>query len=311
MNQRRTRLSLLLLTLLGFIWGSGYSLAKYAMTHGVPPLGYSFWQSAGSAFLLTLFCFISRKRALFNRSYWPWYLICGLLGIAIPNTNMYFIASHIPAGLLAVLVNTVPLVVYPLALLTRQEHFDSFRVLAIVLGMIGIVLIIAPATHTVLSYWSMLTLITPLAFALCSIYISACQPKAVDALEAASGMLIAASLLLTPLIIQQQAFYPLTAPFTTAKLVVLLEIVLSSIGYFLFFKLIRLAGAVFYSLTGGVVSLTGLLWGFIVFDERPDALQWLAIGCVCTALFLLSWRQSRQFKGTNAESNRCTIQCSN
>ncbi|MDP1602385.1 MAG: DMT family transporter [Legionella sp.] len=310
MNQKRTGLSLLLLLLLGFIWGSGYTLAKYAMTHDVPPLGYSFWQSAGPAFLLTLFCLISGKTAIFKRAYWPYYFTCGLLGIAIPNTNMYFIASHIPAGLLAVLVNTVPLLVYPLALLTNQERFDSFRVLAILLGMVGIILIIAPATHTLLSYWSMLTLITPLAFALCSIYISAYQPKALNALESASGMLIAASLLLMPLIIQQHAFYPLTAPFTTAKQVVLLEIVLSSIGYFLFFKLIRLAGPVFYSLTGGVVSLTGLLWGFIVFGEIPDRLEWLAIACVCSALFLLSWRQSRQFKD-DYESNRGSIQLPN
>lgn len=294
MNNSKTLLAILLLIALGFIWGSGYSLAKYAMTNGVPPLGYAFWQALGPALLLSLTCFITQNNSLLQRRNWLYFLICGLVGIAIPNTNMYFIAPHIPAGLLAVLVNTVPLLVYPLALAAGQERFDLWRILALMLGMTGILLIITPANQSLFSSWTLLALISPLCFALCSIYIAAYQPQKLNALQAASGMLLAASLLLTPMVIQQQAFYPLSAPFTPAKLVVLLEIVLSSIGYILFFQLVRLAGPVFYSLTGGMVALTGLFWGFVVFDETPNHLQSLAIFCVISALFLLSWRQSRQ-----------------
>lgn len=294
MNKYKTALALLLLVLLGFIWGSGYSLARFAMTHGVPPLGYAFWQALGPAILLTFSCLMTDAQPLFAKKNWLYFLVCGLIGIAIPNTNMYFIASHLPAGLLAVLVNTVPLLVYPLALLTRQERFDSWRILALVLGMSGILMIISPASQGLLSLWTLLAMISPLAFAFCSIYIGLKQPANLNALQAASGMLLAASLMLTPLVVQQQAFFALTSPFTTAKQVVLLEILLSSVGYFLFFKLIRLAGPVFYSLTGGIVALTGLFWGFVVFAEKPDPFQGIAIALVISAIFLLSWRQSRQ-----------------
>jgi drug/metabolite transporter (DMT)-like permease len=191
-------------------------------------------------------------------------------------------------------VNTVPLIVYPLALLIGQERFDGWRTLALFLGMVGIFLIITPTAQNMLSGWNLLALLSPLSFALCSLYIAEKQPPTLNALEAACGMLVAASLLLTPLVFQQQSFYPLTGPLTLAKQVVLLEIVLSSIGYLLFFQLIRLAGPVFYSLTGGMVALTGLFWGFVVFDEKPKTLQSLAILFVISALFLLSWRQSRQ-----------------
>ncbi|WP_019216314.1 DMT family transporter [Legionella tunisiensis] len=234
MNNSKTLLAVILLIILGFIWGSGYSLAKYAMTNGVPPLGYAFWQALGPALLLSLTSFITQNNALLQPRNWSYFLICGLVGIAIPNTNMYFIAPHIPAGLLAVLVNTVPLLVYPLALAAGQERFDVWRILALALGMTGILLIIAPASEHLFSNWTLLALISPLCFALCSIYIAAYQPQKLNALQAASGMLLAASLLLTPTVIQQQAFYPLSTPFTTAKQVVLLEIVLSSLGYILF-----------------------------------------------------------------------------
>lgn len=297
MNNAKTVLALIILIVLGFIWGSGYTLAKFAMTNGVPPLGYAFWQSLGPALLLTLFCFSKQSCPLFQPQYWIYFLVCGLVGIAIPNTNMYFIASHIPAGLLAVLVNTVPLLVYPMALIAGQERFDSWRILALLLGMTGIWLIISPTNQDLVSGWTLLALISPLAFAFCSIYITAKQPSTLNVLQSASGMLLSASLLLTPLVIQQHAFYPLTLSFTPVERVVLLEIALSSIGYLLFFKLVNLAGPVFYSLTGGIVALTGLFWGFVIFHEKPSSLQSLAIACVLSALFLLSWRQSKTIQG--------------
>ena len=286
-----------LLIILGFIWGSGYSLAKYAMTNNVPPLGYAFWQSIGPAVLLSFFSFITKGRLLFRPKYWPYFLICGLVGIAIPNTNMYFIASHIPAGLLAVLVNTVPLLVYPLALISGQETFDRWRMLALLLGIIGIMSIVGFNLTGIVSGWTFLALISPLAFALCSLYIAARQPSELHSLEAASGMLLAASLLLIPLVIKEHSFYSLLGPFTLVKKVIVLEIILSSIGYLIFFTLIQLAGPVFYSLTGGIVAITGLFWGYLVFDEIPGSFQGMAVALVISAIFLLSWRQSKQTSG--------------
>src|SRR3990167_10881015 len=98
--------SLLTLILLGSIWGTGYSIARFAMTNGVPPLGYSFWQSVGPALiigLLALFRHPSKPDLSFLRL--RYYFICGLMGIALPNTIMYFAAPHLPAGILAMMVN--------------------------------------------------------------------------------------------------------------------------------------------------------------------------------------------------------------
>ncbi|WP_131782310.1 DMT family transporter [Legionella gresilensis] len=286
--------ALLLLILLGFIWGSGYSLARYAMLNQVSPLGYAFWQSAGPAFLLTLLCLFKKRKALFQFSYWPYFYACGLLGIAIPNTNMYFIAPHIQAGLLAVLVNIVPLLVYPLALIFRQERFDLGRITAVFLGVFGILLILSPTNAELTTHWTVIALISPVAFAICSIFISIYQPKSVDALSAACGMLITATFMLIPVICKQHAFYSLMPPMTLPKQAILLEILLSTLGYILFFKLINFAGPVFYSLTGGAVALTGLFWGFIIFHEIPNQSQMIAIACVIIAILLLSWRQSQQ-----------------
>ncbi|BCA96192.1 hypothetical protein TUM19329_25530 [Legionella antarctica] len=198
---------------------------------------------------------------------------------------------------MAVLVNTVPLIVYPLALISGQEKHDKWRFLALLLGMTGILLIIGINTAGLYSSWTLLAMITPLGFALCSLYIGAKQPQELNSLQAASGMLLTASILLIPMVINQHAFYSLSGPLTVVKQIIILEIILSSLGYLLFFILIRMAGPVFYSLTGGIVSLTGLFWGYLVFGETPTSVQSVAVALVIFSLFLLSWRQSRQTQG--------------
>ncbi|RMX04012.1 DMT family transporter [Legionella jordanis] len=282
----------MLLTALGCIWGSGYVLAKYAIMNGVPPLGYAFWQSCGPAILLSCFCLLfNKQQSVMKRTHWPYFLVCGLIGIAIPNSNMYFVANHLSAGLLAVLVNTVPLLVYPLALIARQEQFDPLRASALVFGMSGILMIINPPIQGLTSPWCLLALISPLGFALCSIYIAAKQPEGLNPIEGATGMLIASTLLLIPLVAQQHAFYSLTGTINGVKAVVILEILLSSLGYLLFFKLLTLAGPVFYSLTGGIVALTGLFWDYVIFGNFPDSTRSLASFLIIFAIFLISWRQ--------------------
>jgi len=287
--------ALLVLVLLGGIWGSGYSIAKYVISHGVNPLGYSFWQSLGPALVLALFCIVSGQKLPLARAYWPYILVCGFLGIALPNSNMYFIAPHLPAGLLALIVNTVPIITYALALLCKQETFDRLRFAGILLGFVGIIFIVAPHPHLSIVAPSprlLLTQLTPISFSACAVFINQQQVDCAP-LPLAAGMLLASTLCLLPLILTLDGFYPLSFPINLTDGLVLLEIALSSIGYVLFFYLIQTAGAVFYSLVGGVVALTGLFWGYIIFNERLSVWNFIATVLILLAILFVSVRQGK------------------
>jgi drug/metabolite transporter (DMT)-like permease len=285
--------SLSLLLSLGLIWGSGYSIARYAMTHGVPPLGYSFWQAWGPALLLLLIISLKKISLPLNARHLVYYFFTGLLGIAIPNTIMYFSAAHLPAGILTIVVNTVPMFIYPLALLAHQEKYDRIRVAGVFIGVLGVMAIIVPNAalpEINFKYWILLTLITPLSFSLCSIYITRYRPEKTDSVTLSTGMLLAAAFLITPIVLANHSLYSLGLPFNLAKAVVFLEILLSSAGYILFFKLLKNAGPVYYSLTGGVVTITGLIWGHIVFNEHYDHWIIFAIVAILIAILMLSIR---------------------
>lgn len=281
-------LPLALLLLLGFIWGTGYTLARYALTNGVSPLGYSFWQSLGPAILLFT---LAKKTPSFTAAHWKYYFIAGLTGIAIPNTNMYFAAPHLPAGLLAVIVNTVPIMAYPIALLARTETFTAARFLGILLAMAGILFLILPNATIPAPYqtlWVLSALLTPLSFAFCAVFIARYCPPNQDSLSLAAGTLIFSSLLLSPLVICTGHFYHLHWPLTQPDAVIILEIFLSSAGYILFFQLIKIAGPVYYSLVDGIVGLTGLFWGYMIFHEHMNLWEGSAIFLILFALILVS-----------------------
>lgn len=282
-----------ILILLGFIWGTGYSIARFAMTNGVHPLGYSFWQSLGPAILISIFSLKASENlsSKLTVSHLRYYFICGLTGIVIPNTNMYFAASHLPAGILAVMVNTVPIIAYPLALLARVESFNWLRFAGICSAVSGLMLILLPKTSLPSPHmlpWAISVMLTPLSFAFCSVYIARFRPENSDSISIAAGTLMFSTLMLVPLVMFTHSFYLPHLPFSMADKVIILEIILSSIGYLLFFQLIKIAGPVYYSLVDTIVSLTGLMWGYVIFNEKLNQWTTPAVILILTALILVN-----------------------
>lgn len=295
-NQANKLTSLGLLMLLGMIWGTGYSIARFAMTNGVPPLGYSFWQSLGPALIIGLLSLYTASDTTMSVSRIRFYLVTGLTGIVIPNTTMYFAAPHLPAGILAMIVNTVPIIAYPMALFVKLEKFNWERMTGIILALLGLMLIILPASSLPspeMVPWVLSTLITPLSFAFCSIYIARFRPAGSDSLALSAGMLIFSSIMLLPLVVITDSFYVFHVPLTMPDWVVLLEIVLSSVGYILFFQLIKVAGPVYYSLVDTIVVLTGLFWGRMIFNERLNNWTFAAVFLIVMALLLVTRHQRK------------------
>lgn len=276
---------------LGLIWGSGYSIARYAMTHGVPALGYAFWQTWGPALFLLLVLSYKRMGLSLNPRTMGFYLTTGALGIALPNTVMYIVAAHLPAGILAVVVNTSPIFTYILAWSFKQERFYWLRVLGVLSCMIGLLITTLPQAQLPAPHktaWILLALISPLSFATCAIITSKFRPSELNSTNLSCGMLLSAGIIITPIVFWEGAFFPLTPPFHITHAIIVLEIALSSLGYIIFFELLRHAGPVYYSTVGGLVALTGLAWGQILFDERFPPLINIAVLCILLGIVCVS-----------------------
>lgn len=291
MKTKPAWIALGLLLSLGMTWGSGYAIAKYATQNGITPLGYAFWQSLGPAIVMVLITLGTRDRFGWSWQHWRYYLTCGLLGIAIPNTNMYSVAPLLPVGLLAVLVNTAPILTYVLALVCRIEAFYQWRLVGVVCGISGIFCVLWPQmalSNAAMSWHIVQAMLSPLCFALCAVFIKRYYPANSSAMSLAAGMLVCSAVILAPLVFAKHAFYPLFPLKSLADVLLLVEIGLSSLGYVIMFKLLKQAGPVYYSLVSAVVVLTSLFWGGKIFKEHLQLNELLAIALIFLGVGLVT-----------------------
>ena len=112
-----------------------------------------------------------------------------------------------------------------------------------------------------------------------------------------SGMLIMATMMLIPLTFCTNSFYSIHLPFNLVEAAILLEIVLSGIGYLILFKLLRLVGPVYYSLVDGIVVIVTPLLGALFFSETLG--HWMFIGAflILLAIMLVTfWQPHMEIK---------------
>ena len=234
----------------------------------------NFWElkiiDVYSIFLVCLGLFFPNHRLSFNGSSLKYYAVLGLFGIAFPNSLMYLASPHLPAGLLAVVVNTVPIFTFLFAISLGIEGFQWFRALGVILCFMGLIILSWPGNHVFTlsqTHWIWLSLLVPISFSAMAIFAVKYRPKDASDLTIACGMLVFSTVFVAPITFYSHDFYSLHWAMQPQDWAIILEIVLSSISYIILFKILQTAGAIFYSLVGGMVSLTGLFWGWIFFHE--------------------------------------------
>jgi drug/metabolite transporter (DMT)-like permease len=281
---------LALLLCLGLTWGTSFSIARFAMESGITPLGYLFWQTVGPACLLFLLIFFIQKRHFaFTSNQLIFYIITGFFGILLPNYCMFESATHVPSGILGLIVNTSPIITYLLSLAFLLEKFQIRRFCGVLLALFGLYMLFAPKANFAAnlgSFWILFAFLTPFFLALCTVFIVKFKPNHTNSLELACGMLIAASIIVIPVTFLKGQFHPLTT-LNTPNLIILLEIGLSSLGFVLFFELLRVSGPVYYSLVSCLVALSGLGWGYLVFHETLVGTEIIAILSVVSSIYLV------------------------
>ncbi len=288
--------ALILLIILGIDWASGYAIAGYCMTHGVNPYGYGFWQSFGP-FLLLLIIQAIRRELWLDKNGMLYALLCGLFGIVIPNLLIYFAARHIPSGLLTILANVSPILTYILAVSFKDETFSFQRAGLVLFGLIGVGLIILPNQHGLEleagNWWLYLALLIPLSYAFSAVYISRFHPGSGNVLSYSMWMLMFSSLCISPLAVINQGYYPLRLN-DLPSLLIVIEILLSTLGYGLLFIIIKKVGAVYYTLVNAVAVITGVLYGVLLFGQHFSNVTYVAIAIILLTIVGLTYTQQNK-----------------
>lgn len=264
----------------GVLWGLTFSLARIATEQNAHPVGLAFWQALGGGIFLLMVCVTRGTPPSFDGRAIRDYCVVALLGTAIPATMYFYAVPHIPVGVLAITVAMVPMLTYGLSLGLRVEGLSVRRVTGLLLGFAAVVFLVAPETslpRPEASSWLLLALLASVFYAGETIYVEIYVGDESDMIPLLMAALMIAAVAFAPLLFAMDAFVPISFPLDRSEWAIIAMALFSSVAYVMFFYVIKHSGAVFASVTGYVITLCGVLWGILLFDEAHSAWVWAAL----------------------------------
>lgn len=287
-----------------FLMGTSYSLLfavnKLAVTHGIPNVAYVFWHSLGAGLSLFLLGALNRDLPKLDWLHLRTYLVWGLLTTAAPISLLTYVAPHLPAGIITMILVLVPLCTYLLALVLGVDRFRVLGVFGILFGLAGVLLVIVPEVSLPsrdMVGWVLLALLAPVMFALVTVFAGKYRPPSASSLNLAGGMLLASAIMLVPVMFGLGQAYVFPGPDLTGDLCILYASLLTAWVFYLFLEFVRLAGPVFVTQHNYIATLAGFGWGILFFGEGYSAYIWGATALMFVGLTLLNvglWREARR-----------------
>ncbi|MCI0431637.1 MAG: DMT family transporter [Rhodospirillales bacterium] len=296
-----------LLLVAGASWGATYSLAKIATQDGAHPLGIALWQGIVGASILAVTETARRRRLPLDHRHLGFYLICGLLGTAIPSTLYFYAAPHLPAGVLAITVALTPLMTFLGAALFGLDRLAVTRLLGVVLGIIAVLMIALPETSLPepgAAIWVAAALGAALSYATENVVIAKLRPPRTQSFTLLWGMMLLSSLALLPVVVVTGSFVSLAWPWGTVEWAIVGMAAINVLSYGLFVYLITATGPVFASQMAYVVTLSGVLWGLLIFDERHSGWIWGALAVMLLGLAMVEPREQAPGIRTSGTRNQ-------
>lgn len=290
-------LPLILLLALGSLWGLSPAFTKFLALESIPPAGVVFWQTLIAGVGLFIICRIRGVSIEIDRRHLIYFAVMGAVGIALPNSNMVFAVRHIPAGLMSVIIVTAPVITYVLAVAIRLEGLAFGRAAGVVLGLVGVGVLVLPRGSLPapeMLPFALLAFITPLAWAMTSVYAEAARPRDTDSMVLAMGTMFAAATTALVAALATGTFHPIWQNFEIGNQALVAYGVVTVGTFFLFFTVVSLAGAVYLAQVGYITTLMGLGWGAWFYGEEPSAWLWLAVAFVFAGLALVNLGKRRE-----------------
>ncbi len=288
----RVRLTAMVI-LLGCGWGLTQPLTKITVTAGYQPFGLIFWQALIGAVLLGVIRWRQIGAMPFTIKTLSVWLMIATIGTLIPNATAYRAAFHLPSGIMSIVIATIPMMAFPIALALGNDHFSLRRLAGLVLGLIGVGLIALPEAslpERAMIAFLPLALVAPFCYACEGNIVAKWGTAALDPFQVLFGASVIGTLIALPLAVGSGQFFVPLAPFILADFTMTLSAMIHVLVYTGYVWLIGRAGAVFAGQVSYIVTGSGVLWAMLLLGESYSLWVWLALVCMALGLSLVQPR---------------------
>ena len=287
---------LLYLLFLGSSWGLYFSLIKIAALSGISYVGILTLTTVGVGLGMSAIALLRRRIPVFSTRHFIFYLVCALSGYLLPMIIELWVITHMPAGLLTLIVSIAPLATLVFAWVMKSDLVNLSRLSGILLGAFAVFAILLPEAHgseSVAWRWLLLALVVPASYAIHHNFAARCWPEGSDSYQVACGEAIVASLLLIGVSMFHWQWQDVQS-WNQGHSVIVFMALISLIDIYIYFELIRLKGPIYCSHANYFMVVSGVIWGMVIFAERPSPLMWISALLLIASLYLVGDRKPKE-----------------
>ncbi len=290
-------LPFLVLLVIGIGWGLTLPLAVIAVSTGHEPYGLIFWQLVIVILTLLPVVFWQRGRQAFavklDRRHLYLFVTLALTGAILPDVFFYLGAAELPGGVLSITAATAPMFALSIALAIGNDSFSWMRLIGLVLGLAGILLMVGPEASLPdpgMAFFVLLVLLAPALYATEANIVGKFGTFGLDPVQTPIGTSLIGLFFALPLALATDQWVDPFANFGAAELALIAAAALHGLVYAAYVWLVGRAGSVFASQSAYIVTATGVVGSMIILGESYSTYVWLALAVMMLGVFLVQPR---------------------
>ena len=296
----------IVLILMGAAWGLSIPLTKITVSTGYGQFGLIFWQFVIAVIVLGFMLLVRRKRPIFERKTIFLFIVLALLGTIFPNSASYVATYYLPASFIAILIATVPMFSFPMAMLMGLEKKDLRRISGLFIGLLGVVILTAPAASFPdrhLLIFIPLALLAPFFYAIEGNYVDKYGTAGQDPIQTFTGASILGTFLILPVTISTGQWIDPLQPWPKENYTHVASSCCHAFAYCAYVWLVSRAGAVFTAQVAYFVTAWGVAWSILILGEETSRYLWLSLAFMFFGMFLVLPKNNRAKTTSNVRAH--------
>jgi len=272
-------------------WGGIFLLNRFALD-GFPPLTAVFLRVALAAPLLLALVYLGGERLPRSLGAWGAFAVMGFLNNALPFTLFVWAQQSIASGLAAIINAMTPFCTALLAhLLTRDERLAPAKLAGLLLGLGGVIVLIGPGVLGGLGrdvVAELVLLLAPVSYAFAGIWGRRFRP--LSPAVTACGMVLMSTLMMAPVAALHDRPWSLSPGAAAWSAVAAQAAVGTALAYWLYFRILRTAGATNLLLVTLLMPPAAMLLGALILAERFAWSAFAGLGFIFLGLAAIDGR---------------------
>ena len=288
------------LTLLATLWGGTFFSIAIALRE-IGPITAVLHRVGWAALLLWVIVLARGLPIPRGWRIWGVFLMMGALNNVIPFGLMSWGQTHIESGLVSIFnAMTAPLGVLVAALVLHDEPLCARRIMGVVLGFAGVVVIIGADKLGTLDWravaqWAVL--LGALSYAFASVW-GKLHLRGIDPMVAAAGMLTGSTVIMLPLVWITEGVPNLSLRWQTWAAIGYYAIFATAFAYLLYYRVLSMAGAGNLMLCTLLIPPIAIWLGWAFLDETLPREAFAGLALIALGLIIIDGRLLRRFVRT-------------